>query len=461
MTRDWPLRKLHEELAVQAPQPAVAAVAHAGQSDGTHVHRPGAAQGSRTEVSSLETISYSPPPFADSAAKDSEQRWACELVGTYGSVETEYAALRRSAGLLDCAHRGTLVVTGSERMAFLNRMLTAELKTLKAGGAVESFWLNRKGRIEADLLLAELGERMIIGVDLAQADSACRTLSDFIFSEDIKIENASRDYWHLALHGPKSLEILSRAGGSTDTPSALKSLEAIELTISGVKIIAIRIDQIGDVGLQLIVPTSRVEHVCRTLLEAGAKPVGWYAYNIARIEGGTPLFNIDFGTTNLPHETGALKQRVHFAKGCYLGQEVVARMENLGKPKQMLVGLKMKADALPVAGGQVFEMKKNENDNATNASDSSVSTGMANNSTATVTKEGEAAAIGNVIGVVTSSTISPMLSAQPVAFAMIRTAHANAENTVIVNAEGRQVEAVISGLTMWEKRTEGAHAAHA
>jgi folate-binding protein YgfZ len=143
-----------------------------------------------------------------------------------------------------------------------------------------------------------------------------------------------------------------------------------------------------------------------------ARPAGWHAYNIARIEAGTPLHHVDFGTESLPHESGVIGERVSFRKGCYLGQEVVARMESLGKPKQRLVGLRIAEDALPVAGSPVFEL-------------------------------GADGAPGNPVGSITSSTLSPMLGASSVAFAMVRTAHAEPGTVLGVPAEGVRATATV------------------
>ena len=130
-------------------------------------------------------------------------------------------------------------------------------------------------------------------------------------------------------------------------------------------VVAARRDQIGAPGLEIFCPLAEGESVAAALLESEAaddagrrriRPIGWYAYNVARIEAGTPLFNVDFGATNLPHETGVLHDRVSFKKGCYPGQEIVARIESQGRPKQTLIGLRPVGDALPVAGAQVFEV---------------------------------------------------------------------------------------------------------
>ena len=144
------------------------------------------------------------------------------------------------------------------------------------------------------------------------------------------------------------------------------------------------------------------------------RPVGWFAFNIACVEGGTPLFRTDFGPDNLPHETGVVDRRVSFTKGCFLGQEVVARMERRGRASRTLVGLRVRRDLLPVASAQVFAQA--------------------------------GAGAGDSVGFVTSSTFSPMLGARPIAFAMMRAAHAGPGKTVLVGAEGEECQASVDDL---------------
>ena len=140
--------------------------------------------------------------------------------------------------------------------------------------------------------------------------------------------------------------------------------------------------------------------------------IGWLAYNTARIEAGTPLYHVDFGPDSLPHETGILDQAVSFTKGCYRGQEIVARMQSLGHPKRVLVGLKFDHDRLPVAGAQVFADMKCE----------------------------------DAIGAVTSSTLSPMLGGQAVAFAMIKWGKHRPGTSLAVWAEGNVVAGTVQTL---------------
>jgi folate-binding protein YgfZ len=225
-----------------------------------------------------------------------------------------------------------------------------------------------------------------------------------------------------------ALQVIGAASG--EATFTLGERCAAQALIGGTNVVIARRDQTGETGLELIMPVEHAAAVWDQLLATDAaighgrrrvRPIGWHSFNIARIEAGTPLFNVDFGTTSLPHETGVLHDRVSFTKGCYLGQEIVARTEHLGRPKLNLIGLRMQANRLPVAGAQVFA----------------------------AAGEGTAGSIGDQIGVVTSSTLSPMLGAAPIAFAMVRASHAEIGRAVVVNAEGESCAAVIHPLRFW------------
>ncbi len=404
--RDTTLRKRHE---------AYAGRPHAGprEAEGIAGARPGAATGRRVSPGEVEYIPYGP--------REPQSGVSCSVVATFGEVEAEYAAIRKGAGLLDRPHRGALRVGGSDRGEFLNRMLTADLRKLEAGTVTRSFWLNRKGRIDADLVVIELGDRLLVDLDIHQAAPAHRGLSDFVFADAVEIENASEALYQVAVHGPEALAVVGAAAGGASF--GLEPWRAATVAIGGVEVVVARCDETGETGLTLIFPFEAAEAVWEALLGADetvgrgrqrVRPIGWYAFNIARVEAGTPLYNVDFGPTNLPHETGILAERVSFEKGCYPGQEVVARMENLGRPRQILVGLRMTGDRLPVAGDEVVE-------------------------------PGDGAS-GKPIGVITSSTLSPMLGATPIALAMIKSAHAEPGATVVVQAEGEPAPATVGPL---------------
>ena len=342
----------------------------------------------------------------------------CDVPARFDSVEVEYAAIRREAALVDFPQRGTLEVTGAERVPFLQRMLTQDLKPLQsAPGAVRSFWLNRKGRIDADMLVVETGERMLIELDAAVAPAVAAALMQFVFSEDVQVIDATDRWARFEIHGPGAIALLESSGVGAD---------------ASLGIVHARRDMCGVPGIACAVPRDRADEAWSRLLAAGgsggagtgagattaapsrqrARPCGWLAFNIARIEGGSPIFMVDFGTASLPHETSLIESRVSFTKGCYLGQEVVARMQSLGKPKQVIVAFKASRDALPSGGAQVFTRRDD-------------------------------GGIGDEIGVVTSSALSPMLGAAPIGLATVRTAHSAPGTVLVSDAEGELVEIAV------------------
>lgn len=347
---------------------------------------------------------------------------AADIVATYGLLELEYGAFRRSAAVMDRVDRATLMVTGADRVEFLNRMVTQELKDLGAGQVRRALWLNRKGRIQADLLISECGTHIVIDVDCHDAAATVRTLREFIFSEDVQIRDASDEWRRLSVHGPAAVHVLAMLGASAEAVEPLERADGCcLLTANGVHCLAARNDQCATLGVELWAPAAHAAAVFDALMDVPepqqqgrklVRPAGWYAYNMARIEGGTPLFHVDFGPDNLPHESGVLHQRTSFKKGCYLGQEIVARMESLGKPKQQLVSLRVMQDCLPTAGSPVLEQCAD-------------------------------GALGSPVGAVTSSALSPLLGSAPVAFAMVKSSHAAPGTVLIAPAEGERTEVVV------------------
>lgn len=374
-----------------------------------------------------------PPQAADAPAHEAPE--PILVVGTYGELELEYAAIRKGCLLLDLPQRAVLEVTGADRLEFLNRMITQELKPAKKWlepfNSVSSFWLNRKGRIDADLRVIVLPERVLLECDAHAARRTLDGLTAFIISEDAAITDLSATTHRLALHGPTASKLLAAISTPASGPGieSLLPNQSCIVRIADAETIIDRRDQTGEIGLDLIVPTAHARAIYELLLQRGfphehvhervpphlspelsaqvrLRPGGWHAFNIARIEAGTPLYYIDFGPSSLPAESGVIEDRVSFTKGCYLGQEVVARMHARGHSKRKLVALRAEtqsshhrapsaqpedpyfAGALqPISGAQVFPI------------------------------EGEAP---ESVGVVTSSTLSPMNGASPLCFAAIK-----------------------------------------
>jgi tRNA-modifying protein YgfZ len=369
------------------------------------------------------------------------------VVETFGELELEYAAIRKSCILLDLPQRGVVEITGKDRLDFLNRMVTQELKGLTAFHSIRSFWLNRKGRIDADLRLIELGDRMLLDVDALVADRAVKGLSAFVITEDVQIRDTTEATHRMGLHGPTAILLLQAVSKPVRGPSLgdLPPATATVLSVRGHEVVVDRDDSTGEPGLELTMPAAAATDVFQSLVETGQvhddgnggepaskfrlRPAGWHAYNIARIEAGRPLYNIDFGPDSLPHETGIVRDRVSFTKGCYLGQEVVARMESRGHSKKVLMAVKCESSVpagaepplprQPVTGAHVWAASGPDAD---------------------------------PIGAVTSSTLSPMLGSAPVCFAMIKHDLAKPGLEVLIAAEDQRIGGVTQPeLVFWKR----------
>lgn len=372
-------------------------------------------------------------------------------------LELEYAAIRKHVALLDQPNRGVIVVTGSDRLDFLGRMVTQDVRAIPPFQWRHSFWLNRKGRIDADMRVIVLPDRVLLDMDIHAVARTIAGLNAYIIAEDVALADATQQIHRLALHGPAAdvtlASVVGHAHAAPGAPAspplqALSAGSALTCSFGGSILTVARDDSTGGTGLEIFLPVEQARPLYEALVAqahdhapAGAapakplapslRPIGWHAYNIARIEAGTPLYNLDFGPNNLPHETGdhVLRSRVSFKKGCYLGQEIVARMEARGHPKVVLAALALDGpDARdaegtprqPVTGAPIFAT---------------------------------ADAGGEPIGVVTSSTVSPMRSSTPICLAMVRHAHAVAGAELHLPAEGVLVRAKVQSEPVFWRRS--------
>lgn len=365
-------------------------------------------------------------------------RWGAEgaagvdVVGAYEGVEVEYAWLRTRGVLVDWPQRAVVEVRGPDRFDFLQRMLTQDLRPKageEPGGTMgfvrRGFWLNKKGRIDADLRVVVLNDRHLLEVDALAASRLVETLSHYVITEDVTIAPAP-GVRRLGLHGPEALA----AAGIELAPG-----RAVGTRLHGVDVIAYREDATGDAGVELIVPAGDADRLGEALLGAPnsrLRRCGWHAWNIARIEGGTPIYNIDFGPESLPAETGVLHDRVSFTKGCYLGQEIVARMHARGHSKQSLVSLVVER----VEEGEPALALLPERGAALLAPG----------------PDGAEPGEPTIVGAITSSCLSPMRSGEPIALGAVKQSHASAGTALLVDAGGRTLRAVVQpALARWSR----------
>ncbi len=367
-------------------------------------------------------MTYGPmhPPDAATPAQPT-----IELVDTFGEYEAEYAAIRKGVALLTMPQRGMIEVTGADRAAFLHRLLTHDISGLTPGQGRRAFLLGKTGRIVADLLVLHETDRTVLTLDATDLATTAQELDKYLFTEDARIRDTTANSIHLALHGPAAPDLI--AALTAQSTFDLPPLEHRDITLAATPCQIFRHDETAAPGLHLIVPFAHATTVYQALLAAMQQPplhdrarsIGWLAYNTARVEAGTPIFHIDFGPDTLPHETALLDAAVSFTKGCYVGQEVVARMQNLGHPKRILTGLALEDHRLPSAGTPIYD--------ATPTDDKTADQPPA-------------------IGAVTSSAVSPLRSGRAIAIAMMKWTRHTPGTEALVPAEGARFRARVEPL---------------
>lgn len=250
----------------------------------------------------------------------------------------------RGAIVVDRSHRGVLVVPGAERLSWLHSLTTQLLTGLADGTATEALVLDVNGRVEHHLQLAEAGGQVWLDVE----PGCHRGLLDYLEKMRFwsKVEPAAADLGVLSLLGPSVPQVL--AGAGLPIPADGHAL----LAGSG---LVRRQDWRTTTAVDLLAPLDELESWWARLTGAGARPAGTLAFEALRVEALRPRLGVDTDARTIPHEAGWIGPAVHLDKGCYRGQETVARVANLGRPPRRLLLLHLDghADAVPVTGDDV------------------------------------------------------------------------------------------------------------
>ena len=281
---------------------------------------------------------------------------ACPAGAVGRPAAAEYDALRAGVGLLDYSIQALIEVRGADRAAFLHQLLTNEIRRLAPGAGCQAALVTPSAKLIADLLVLADADALWLLCELPRAEMIAQTLERHLFSEQVTLAYHERRWATLALQGPRTFELLSRLFGavvSLPTPGdhAIHRLE-------GVPIRLIRHTLTGEAGALCLLEARALQPLWERLRQRasawGLTLVGWEALNIARIEAGLPWFGVDMDESNLLPETGLEMTAVSDSKGCYLGQEIIARMGTYGSASKKLRGLLLEGTRVPEAGAPIL-----------------------------------------------------------------------------------------------------------
>jgi folate-binding protein YgfZ len=267
-------------------------------------------------------------------------------VQTPSELDSQYRVLREGAGLLDRSARGKLDVIGPDAAEYLQGQLTNDIEALAPGAGCYAALLSPKGRILADMrVLARTGDELWLDTEPGVPAELKPKLEMYTIGRRVELADRTEERALLSLIGPGAREV-----AGIDAPEREHAF--VEATVANVPVVVAA----TDVGVDLFFDSSRAEAVSAALTARGAVPVGEDAAEIVRVESGRPRHGTDMTDENLPGEIGIEERAVSFTKGCYVGQEPVARMHYRGHPNRQLRGVRL---AEPVtAGERLFDQDK-------------------------------------------------------------------------------------------------------
>jgi len=250
-----------------------------------------------------------------------------ETANSFGDPKAEYQALISGCAVYDLGWRAKIVLTGGDRTRWANGMVTNNIRDLQEHYGNYNFLLNSQGRIQGDLYIYNLGDHLMVDTELWQKAKVLELFDKYIIMDDVEVADLSDKLTAVAVQGPKSLDVLRKLGLTiADEVEPLK----IEQTVwnnAGISVTRMASDV--SLAFEIWIAPSNVAALWDALTQAGAQPVGTEALEMFRVAAGVPKYGQDITDKYIPQETEQF-HALHFAKGCYLGQEIVERVRSRG-----------------------------------------------------------------------------------------------------------------------------------
>lgn len=274
-----------------------------------------------------------------------------ELPQHYGNPQVEYAAVRQSVGVCDMSHRGLVRVTGADRQRFLHAMVSNDVMNLAPGQGCYATLLTNKGKLIADFVV--YADTMAHWIDLEpqMAQPFIEAIAVFVISDDVTFTDETNEWGVVSIQGPDAADLLMFTCGQELPDMPFYSHRVC--TLAGHEALLIRRSHTGEEGYQLLAPQGALPAIFNALWEhrdtCDAWAVGLDTLEVLRIEAGVPVLGRDMTEDTIPIEANLLTA-ISYTKGCYVGQEVIARIDARGHVNRQLTGLLLNGDTLPAAG---------------------------------------------------------------------------------------------------------------
>jgi tRNA-modifying protein YgfZ len=244
-------------------------------------------------------------------------------------ADSGYRALTEAAGLVDRSERGKLALSGSEAKDFLQGQVSNDIEGLEPGQGCYAAFLTHKGKMLGDLRVLDLGDELLLDTERVALQELFNMIRRYKLGRDVELHKRTLEWGLLSLIGPQA-----------ETFGLEAEHDNRRAEIAGQPVVLVR----TDVGADVFVPAEGVDAV---RAELGVPEVDEATAEVVRVESGRPRYGIDLDDGVIPQEAGLNERAVSFTKGCYVGQETVARLHYRGKPNRHLRGLRLSAPASP------------------------------------------------------------------------------------------------------------------
>ncbi len=291
-----------------------------------------------------------------------------ELPAHFGDAAAEHRTVRSAAGLFDFAYRGFVEVSGPHRVRFLNGQVTNDLRPLVDGQGVYAATLTPTGKMVADLRIYAVGETFLLETPAGAAREVIDHLDHFRVADRVTFVDVSERLGSVLVQGPAAAAVVEAALGGPLPPPAphanlTRRFEPAGDAGGSVEVRVCRVSLTGEEGFEILCPRERLVALYDRLLEAGRPhdlvPAGQLALDSLRIEAGLPWFGIDMDSSTNPLEA-RLQHAISLQKGCYTGQEVIAKATYIGQVNRLLVGLEFPDGAEGLAAGDPLRLTDRE-----------------------------------------------------------------------------------------------------
>ena len=277
----------------------------------------------------------------------------CVVVANFGDARAEYEAVRggAGAGLFDLSSRGRVEVSGGEAVQFLNGMVTNDVARLEDGAWMHAAFPNPQGRLVAATRVFRRGDAFVFDTEAATHKALLKNLERFTLAGDFRVRDLTDETALLSIQGARASDFIKAVFG--ESAAAAERGRVYSFKFRSGEVTLARATHTAEDGFDLFVGANDAEALWDALVAAGARPAGFDALEVLRVEAGVPRYGVDASDANVVLEVVDEEEAVSYTKGCYAGQEIIARIHWRGHVAKRLAGLVFDRDAEPPADARI------------------------------------------------------------------------------------------------------------